>query len=80
MFDYQARLIFMSVVYHGIAHRTDITTLLNSKGVRLPELDVWGYCDAYPERFQSRNLQKRSVIYDLKPPTIACERRPNTML
>ncbi len=53
-FDYQARLIFMSVVYHGIAHRTDITTLLNSKGVRLPELDVWGYCAAYPERFQSR--------------------------
>jgi uncharacterized damage-inducible protein DinB len=53
-FDYQARLIFMSVVYHGISHRTDITTLLNSKGVRLPELDVWGYRAAYPERFQSR--------------------------
>lgn len=53
-FDYQARLIFMSVVYHGIAHRTDITTVLNSKGIRLPELDVWGYCSAYPERFQSK--------------------------
>lgn len=53
-FDYQARLIFMSVVYHGIAHRTDITTLLNNKGVSLPELDVWGYQSAYPERFQSR--------------------------
>ena len=53
-FDYQARLIFMSVVYHGIAHRTDITTALNNKGVILPELDVWGYCSAYPERFQSR--------------------------
>jgi uncharacterized damage-inducible protein DinB len=53
-FDYQARLIFMSVVYHGIAHRTDITTVLNSKGVSLPELDVWGYQSAYPERFQSR--------------------------
>jgi uncharacterized damage-inducible protein DinB len=53
-FDYQARLIFMSVVYHGIAHRTDITTLLNRKGVSLPELDVWGYCAAYPERFQSK--------------------------
>ncbi len=25
-FDYQARLIFMSVVYHRIAHRMDITT------------------------------------------------------
>jgi uncharacterized damage-inducible protein DinB len=53
-FDYQARLIFMSVVYHGIAHRTDITTVLNNKDVSLPELDVWGYCSAYPERFQAR--------------------------
>ena len=52
-FDYQARLIFMSVVYHGIAHRTDITTVLNNKGVSLPELDVWGYQSTYPERFQS---------------------------
>lgn len=53
-FDYQASLIFMSVVYHGIAHRTDITTLLNNKGVSLPELDVWGYRSAYPEQFQSK--------------------------
>ena len=53
-FDYQARLIFMSVVYHGIAHRTDITTALNRQGVSLPELDIWGYQFAHPERFQSR--------------------------
>jgi uncharacterized damage-inducible protein DinB len=53
-FDYQARLIFMSVVFHGIAHRTDITTMLNNKGVSLPELDVWGYQAAYPQRFQSK--------------------------
>jgi uncharacterized damage-inducible protein DinB len=52
-FDYQARLIFMSVVYHGIAHRTDITTVLNNKGINLPELDVWGYQSAFPERFQA---------------------------
>ena len=52
-FDYQARLIFMSVIYHGIAHRTDITTVLNNNGVSLPELDVWGYQSAYPEQFQS---------------------------
>jgi len=44
----------MSVVYHGIAHRTDITTALNNKGINLPELDVWGYESAYPERFQAR--------------------------
>ncbi len=53
-FDYQARLIFMSVIYHGIAHRTDITTVLNNKGINLPELDVWGYEATYPERFQAR--------------------------
>jgi len=53
-FDYQARLIFMSVVCHGIVHRSDITTALNDKGVSLPELDVWGYQSAYPERFQAR--------------------------
>jgi len=57
IFDYQARLIFMSVVYHGIAHRTDITTVLNKKGVILPELDVWGYASAYPERFQARMVK-----------------------
>lgn len=52
-FNYQARLIFMSVVYHGIAHRTDITTVLNNQGIRLPDIDVWGYQAAYPDRFQS---------------------------
>lgn len=53
-FDYQARLIFMSVIYHGITHRTDITTALNHQGIDLPELDVWGYQAAYPERFQAK--------------------------
>ena len=53
-FDYQARLIFMSLVYHGVAHRTDITTFLNNQGVALPELDVWGYQEAYPDRFQAK--------------------------
>ena len=53
-FDYQARLIFMSLVYHGIAHRTDITTFLNSQGLPLPELDVWGYREQYPDRFEAK--------------------------
>lgn len=53
-FDYQARLIFMSLFYHGVAHRTDITTFLSSRGVSLPELDVWGYQSAHPERFQAK--------------------------
>ena len=52
-FDYHARLIFMSVVYHGIAHRTDITTALALHGIPVPELDVWGYQAAYPERFHA---------------------------
>ncbi len=56
-FDYQARLIFMSLGYHGIAHRTDITTFLNSRGVTLPELDVWAYEAAYPNRFQAKAVK-----------------------
>lgn len=58
-FDYQARLIFMSVVYHGIAHRTDITTALTNKGISLPELDVWGYESTYPERYQAKAVKTR---------------------
>lgn len=53
-FDYHARLIFMSQIYHGIAHRTDITTFLTRHGVELPELDVWGYQEAYPDRFEAK--------------------------
>lgn len=53
-FDYQARLIFMSLAYHGVAHRTDVTTFLNGKGLQLPELDVWEYQSAYPDRFQAK--------------------------
>jgi uncharacterized damage-inducible protein DinB len=56
-FDYQARLIFMSLAYHGIAHRTDITTFLNRQGVALPELDVWGYQSAYPDRFDAKVMK-----------------------
>lgn len=57
-FDYHARTIFMSVVYHGVAHRTDITTFLNQHGVQLPELDVWGYLAAHPDRFGARMWQE----------------------
>lgn len=63
-FDYQARLIFMSVVYHGIAHRTDMTTALNQAGVALPELDVWGYEAAYPERFQAKMTKTKAIPYE----------------
>jgi uncharacterized damage-inducible protein DinB len=56
-FDYQARLIVMSLVFHGISHRTDISTFLNCRGVALPELDVWGCQAEHPERFQARLRQ-----------------------
>lgn len=65
LFDYEARLIYMSLVYHGISHRTDITTFLNSQGVTLPELDVWGYQDAFPDRFQAHLRRKTSEAADL---------------
>jgi hypothetical protein len=50
----------MSLVYHGIAHRTDITTFLHRRGVVLPELDVWGYQEQAPDRFKAK-LKKSSV-------------------
>lgn len=53
-FDYQARLVFMSIVYHGVAHRTDVTTFLSAKGITVPELDVWAYQFANPERFNTK--------------------------
>lgn len=53
-FDYQARLIFMSLAYHGISHRTDITTFLNSQGIEIAELDVWGYQEEFPHRFNAK--------------------------
>lgn len=59
-FDYHARLIFMSVAYHGVAHRTDITTMLSSHGFQAPELDIWAYQAVHPERFQARIARKES--------------------
>ncbi|MEZ4614811.1 MAG: DinB family protein [Caldilineaceae bacterium] len=57
-FDYQARLIFLSLTYHGIAHRTDITTFLTGNGLEVPELDIWAYQEAYPDRFQAKLAKK----------------------
>ena len=58
-FDYDARLIFMSLAYHGIAHRTDITTFLHREGIPLPELDVWGYQSDFPGRFRARLVRDK---------------------
>src|SRR5258706_6501620 len=50
--DYQAGQLFMQVINHGIEHRTNITTYLNSQGIALPEVDGWGYMFAHRERFE----------------------------
>ena len=52
--DYQARQLFMQVINHGIEHRTNITTLLNSLGLPAPVVDNWGYMRAHPDRFSMR--------------------------
>jgi uncharacterized damage-inducible protein DinB len=49
--DYTARQLYMQVVNHGIEHRTNITTLLNSLGIAVPEMDGWGYMWAHQDRF-----------------------------
>ncbi len=50
--DYQARQLFMQVVIHGIEHRTNVTTYLNSLGLPVPEGDGWGYMFTHRDRFQ----------------------------
>lgn len=50
--DYEARVLLMQVIEHGIEHRTNITTILSSLGIELPELDIWGYATSHPERFK----------------------------
>lgn len=49
--DYQARVLFIQVVNHGIEHRTNITTILSSLGLEAPEVDGWAYTWAHPEEF-----------------------------
>jgi uncharacterized damage-inducible protein DinB len=52
--DYLARQLYMQVINHGIEHRTNITTLLNSLGIAVPEVDNWGYMKAHSDRFQMK--------------------------
>lgn len=49
--DYQARLLFIQVINHGIEHRTNITTILSGLGLPTPEVDGWGYLNAHPAQF-----------------------------
>jgi len=50
--DYHARHLFMQAINHGIEHRTNITTLLNSLGLPTPEVDGWSYLFSHPDRFE----------------------------
>lgn len=50
--DYQARVLFIQVVNHGIEHRTNITTILSGLGLEAPELDGWAYTWAHPDEFK----------------------------
>ena len=50
--DYQARLLFIQVINHGIEHRTNVTTILSGLGLPTPEVDGWGYLISHPEQFE----------------------------
>ncbi len=49
--DYQASLLFIQAINHGIEHRTNITTILSGIGLSAPEVDGWGYLFSHPGRF-----------------------------
>lgn len=50
---YQARFLFIQLIDHGIEHRTNITTILNSRQQSPPEVDGWAYLSAHPDRFEA---------------------------
>lgn len=50
--EYQARVLFLQAVNHGIEHRTNITTILSSLGLEAPEVDGWAYTWAHPDEFK----------------------------
>jgi len=52
--DYYARHLFMQAINHGIEHRTNITTILSSLGLPVPEVDGWGYLFSHPDRFEMK--------------------------
>jgi uncharacterized damage-inducible protein DinB len=56
--DYQARVLFMQAIEHGIEHRTNITTILNGLGIPSPELYLWGYMWTQQEEFKVKEGTK----------------------
>jgi uncharacterized damage-inducible protein DinB len=49
--DYNASLLFIQVINHGIEHRTNVTTTLSGLDLQAPEVDGWGYLFAHPATF-----------------------------
>jgi uncharacterized damage-inducible protein DinB len=50
-FHYQAVVVFIQIINHGVEHRTNITTILSAAQQTPPGVDGWSYLSAYPERF-----------------------------
>jgi uncharacterized damage-inducible protein DinB len=50
-FRYQAVVVFIQIINHGIEHRTNITTILNQGLQTPPAVDGWGYFEAHADRF-----------------------------
>ena len=49
--NYQAIHLYMQVINHGLEHRTNVTTYLNSLGLPVPEIDGWGYMFTHRGQF-----------------------------
>ncbi len=52
--QYQARVLYMQVIIHGVEHRTNITTILTGLGHKIPELDNWGYMWTHTDLFDTQ--------------------------
>jgi uncharacterized damage-inducible protein DinB len=62
--DYQASLLFIQVINHGIEHRTNITTILTGMGLPAPEVDGWGFLFSHPDRFALKETFQESPHAD----------------
>jgi uncharacterized damage-inducible protein DinB len=56
-YRYEALAVFIQIINHGIEHRTNITTILNQGLQKPPDVDGWGYMNAYPDRFGVTEVQ-----------------------
>lgn len=51
-FHYQALVVFIQIINHGVEHRTNITSILSASGITPPAVDGWGYLSAHEARFE----------------------------